>query len=79
MNELTRILNNLNKKLFFAYIGNFSIYDLSKEEVKNLIKAIKETDQENPNSQEWAKDREILKNNINNYCDVFRCPSLTIA
>lgn len=76
--ELKRILNNLREKLFFSYIGDFTIFDLSKEEIKNLTKAIKETDKENPNNKEWERDRELLKIKINKWCDVFRCPSLII-
>ena len=76
--ELTRILNNLREKLFFSYIGDFMIYDLSKAEIKNLTKAIKETDQENPNVKKWEQDKKYLILKINEWCEMFRCYSLII-
>lgn len=78
MNELTRILNNLKERLFFKYLGDFSIYDLSKWEIKNLLKAIQETDQENPKNEKWEQDKKFLIQNINNWCLAFRCYSLYI-
>lgn len=77
-NELKRILNNLRGKTFFAYIGDFDIYDLSKWEIKNLIKVIEETDKENPNNKLWEQDKKYLIKKINQWCETFRCSSLYI-
>ena len=76
--ELTRIIHNLDGKLFFHYLGDVDILDFNKCEIKNLKKVMEETTKENPNNKKWEQDKNYLILKINEWCEIFRCYSLII-
>lgn len=76
--KLTKILHNIQNFTFFKYIGDVNIYDMEKCEIANLKLAIKKANETYGEETKWVEDRAYLINEINKWCDAYRCPSLYI-
>lgn len=55
-----------------------SIYDLTKEQIKELKNDFTNYEQTQKNNILWQQDKETIKTIINNWCVAFRCYSLYI-
>lgn len=77
--KFNRILHNLDKYLFFKYLGNdWDIFQLEKYDIQFIENAIKDCDSENQNNELWQNDKAFLINLINEWCVIYRCYSLYI-
>lgn len=68
------LVDSITTKLFCNMVNN--VYELSKEDVKKLISKIHYYDKYNAKNNQWLKDRKIVIDFINSYCEMYRCYSL---
>lgn len=75
-----RCLLRLNNKVSFDFFFGVyhSIYEVSKEDMKEIVRDYHYFEKTQKTQQPWREDKEILKNLINSWCEVFRCYSLYI-
>lgn len=73
-------LLRMNNKTSFDVWGGLvkSIYDLTKEQIKELKNDFTNYEQTQKNNILWQQDKETIKAIINNWCVAFRCYSLYI-
>ena len=76
--DFNRILHNLGKYMFFHYLGDFELLEMSKSDIKIIRNGIKECDKENGTNKDWLNDRQKMVGFINEWCDIYRCASLVM-
>ena len=73
------LLRMSNKTSFDVWGGLVkSIYDLTKENIKELKKDFIRFEQSEKNNLLWQQDKETIRAIINNWCVAYRCYSLII-
>lgn len=77
--NFNRILHNLGEWMTLEYLGNdFDILEMDKIDIRIIENGIKECDKENSDNQKWLDDRQFMVNQINLWCDIYRCASLVM-
>ena len=66
-----------NKISFEVWLGLIkSIYDLSKDDIRELKNDLLRFEKEEKNNILWQQDKDVIKSIINDWCIAYRCYSL---